>query len=393
MIYSDVYVLAVLSALVAVSEWLVRRTALRHAGSALLVILLTAIVANLGGLPTTSTPDAPVRVYDFIFAVVAPLSILWLLLRVNLRDLLRAGGPIIALFLIGSLGTVAGVLVGMLVVDGPTSIGPLYAALGGMFTGTYIGGSVNFNALALNYDVVRDGVLFGGAVVVDNIITAVWMVATLALPRLLLPLWRRRGVRQVEGTQGEVLLGIEEDTESLHPIDLGLILGLGLGALWLSDRAAEALGRLGVGLPSILVLTILALVLAQIPAVGRLRGARTLGMFSVYLFLAVIGAFCDLGALTQIGGLGITLLIFAATVAVVHGLVTFGAAWILRIDLEVAAVASQANIGGGTSALALARSLGRDDLVLPGVLVGSLGLALGTFFGFWVAQILLPGLF
>ncbi|MCB1057472.1 MAG: DUF819 family protein, partial [Acidobacteria bacterium] len=337
MIYSDVYVLAVLSGLVALSEWLVRRTVFRHVGTALLVILLTAVVANLGGLPTTSSPDAPVPVYDFIFAVVAPVSILWLLLRVNLRDLLQAGGPIIALFLIGSLGTVAGVLVGMLVVDGPRSIGPLYAALGGMFTGTYIGGSVNFNALALAYDVVRDGVLFGGSVVVDNIITTAWMVATLALPRLLLPLWRRRGAQRVVADRDEVLLGVEDDTESLHPIDLGLVLGLGFGGLWLSDRVSERLGQWGLDLPSILVLTILALFLAQIPAVGRLRGSRTLGMFAVYLFLAVIGAFCDLGALGEIGGLGITLLIFATTVAVVHGVVTFGAAWLLGIDLDVAA--------------------------------------------------------
>jgi len=38
-------------------------------------------------------------------------------------------------------------------------------------------------------------------------------------------------------------------------------------------------------------------------------------------------------------------------------------------------------VGGGSSALALARSLGRKDLVLPSILVGSLGTASGTFLG------------
>ena len=42
----------------------------------------------------------------------------------------------------------------------------------------------------------------------------------------------------------------------------------------------------------------------------------------------------------------------------------------------------------GTSALALAKSLGRGDLVLPGILAGSLGTALGTFAGFAVARVL-----
>ena len=139
---------------------------------------------------------------------------------------------------------------------------------------------------------------------------------------------------------------------------------------------------------SVLILTTIALVLAQIPAVARLQGTRLLGMFAVYLFLAVIGAFCDLVRLAEMGGTGFLLLGFAATLVVVHGVVTFGAARALRLDPDVAAVASQANVGGGTSALAVARSLGRPDLVLPGILVGSLGNALGTFLGFWVAAVL-----
>lgn len=72
----------------------------------------------------------------------------------------------------------------------------------------------------------------------------------------------------------------------------------------------------------------------------------------------------------------------------VHGTIVFGSARALKIDPQVAAVASQANIGGGTSALALARSLNRSDLILPAILVGSLGSALGTYLGFLTVGIL-----
>ncbi len=61
----------------------------------------------------------------------------------------------------------------------------------------------------------------------------------------------------------------------------------------------------------------------------------------------------------------------------------------MRLDPDVVAVASQANIGGGTSALALARSLDRSDLVLPAILVGSLGYGVGTYLGFLTAGYLL----
>lgn len=389
------YIAAVLCLVIAGTEWLVRRSFLRHGGTALMVIIFTAIIANFGLLPTSSTELDPVPAYDTIFGTVAPLAIVWLLLKVNLRDILRAGLPIITLFLIGSLGTVAGVIAGMALVDGPERIGPLFGPLGGMFTGTYTGGSVNFNAVALRYDVMREGVLFGGASAVDSIMTTVWMAATIAIPRWLRPHWpasRRSG----GGPAGEASgaadrapdLGVDEDTERVHPVDPALVLAIGFGTLWASQRLEAWTAGMGFPIPDILILTVIALILAQFRAITDLAGSRTLGLFSVYLFLCVIGAHCDVRALADIGPLGLALLVFTFTIIVVHGFVTFGAARLLRLDVDIAAVASQANVGGGTSALALARSLGRGDLVLPAVLIGSLGNAVGTFLGLWVARML-----
>jgi uncharacterized membrane protein len=375
------YILAVLCLFVALAEWLVRRTALRHAGTALLVILVTAVAANLGVLPAGSSEAAPVPVYDAIFAYLAPLAIFWLLLLVNLRDVLRAGVPAIALFLIGAAGIVVGTFVAVQLFD-MSALGPRHPAIAGMFVGTYIGGSINFNAVALSYDVVRDGVLYAGSVAVDNVVTTLWMVATLALPRLLAPLWGRYAVAGSAITT-EDMTGVAEDTEHIHPLDLALLLALGFTSLLAAERIAGI-----TGVPSILLITTFALVLAQFRVIGRLRGTRVLGMFAVYLFLAVIGAFCDVRALGQLGRLGFVLLAFAGILVLIHGIVIFAAARIMRLDLDVAAVASQANVGGSTSALALARSLGRADLVLPAVLIGALGNAIGTYLGFTVAGLL-----
>jgi uncharacterized membrane protein len=100
------------------------------------------------------------------------------------------------------------------------------------------------------------------------------------------------------------------------------------------------------------------------------------------VFLAVIGALCDIHSLAQIGALGRSMIHFVVAVVLIHGLIVFGVALVFRLDLQTAAVASQANIGGSTSALALARSFGRSDLVLPAILVGSLGNGIGTYLGF-----------
>jgi uncharacterized membrane protein len=389
---NPLYILGVLCVIVAVSEWLVRNTVLRHAGTALLGILLTAVVANIGIIPAGSSLEAPVPVYDAIFAYVAPLAIFWLILNVNLKDVLRAGLPLVALFCIGALATVAGVMAGMAVVDGAQSIGPNYNALGGMFAGTYIGGSINFNAVALEYDVVRDGVLYGGSVVVDNIVTTVWIAVTLAAPRVLYGIWsaRRPAASAATAATGVVdtagpIVDLAAELETFDPRRMAIVLALGGAAFWVSNGLAAWLASAGVAVPSILIITVVAIALAQVRAVSDLPGARVLGMFAVYLFLAVIGAFCDVNALGRLGDLGAPLMAFASITVAVHGIVIFGTAWIFRLDIAAAAVASQANVGGGTTALALAKSLGREDLLVPGILLGALGNGLGTFLGFLAA--------
>ncbi len=381
------WVVAVLAFLVVAAEWLVRRTALRHFGSALLVILLGALAANLEIIPSAS--DAT-PLYDGVFTYIAPLTIFWLLLEVNLKAVRAAGLPMLVMFLVGAGGTVAGVFAGIAVV-GADAFGTLTAPLAGMFTGTYTGGSVNFNAIGLHYRVVEEGGIYAGAVAVDNLVTALWMIATLALPPVLQRFFPRPRVAQAGDAPGYDELRHHHDTETVSPMDLGITLTLGAGALWLSGLLADALAGLGLPIPSILLLTTFALLLAQHPRFAALTGARVLGIFGVYVFLAVIGAHAEVAALAALGQLGVTLLVFVVVTVVVHGAVAFGAGWVLRQDWEVVAIASQANIGGGTSALALARSFDRPELFLPAILVGSLGTAGGTYLGFFVAGLMGAG--
>ncbi len=384
MIDAPLYVLAGLFALVLAAEWLARNTAARHLGAALLVILLAALAANLGLLPAG---DGTQPVYNGVFAYAAPLSIFFLMLEVNLRELKAAGLPMLVMFLLGSAGTLLGVLLALKLTGMETLVGGLAAPLGGMFAATYTGGSLNFNTLALHYGIVEEGGLYAGAVAVDNLMTSVWMIATLILPKILHGVLPRREVVMEQFADEREALRHHEDTETVSPLDLALLLTLGLAATWLSNLAASELSALGVEVPSLLILTTGALLLAQIPALGRLRGSRVLGMLAVYLFLAVIGAHADVSALADLGQLGLALFAFVAILMAVHGAVLFGVGSLLRHDWDLIAVASQANIGGGTSALALAKSLGRGDLLLPAILVGSLGTGLGTYLGFLVARL------
>lgn len=373
--------LAALLAVIGAAEFLARRTPLRHIGAALLTILLAAAAANAGLIPTYGDGHP---VYDAMFAELAPLGIFWLLLLVDLRSVVRAGGATLLLFAVGAGGTFVGALIAQAACGGPNVFGDLHHALTGMIVGTYVGGSVNFQAIAQEYDVARDPALFAGAAAVDNAVTTVWMALTIAAPRLLQRFWPSADDQR--GRPGpRDRLPVDDEVEAVTVLDLATVTALGCTGLAASRAIADVLGP---AVPDAVVLTTLALILAQLPAVRRLRGARVLGLLAVQLFLAVIGALCDIDALVRMGDLAPALIGLVGITVIVHGLVVLTAARALRIDVGTAAVASQANIGGGTTALALARSLGRADLELPAILVGSLGVAVGNYLGFGAAALL-----
>jgi uncharacterized membrane protein len=379
MFNNSLTILAVLFLNIVVAEWLNTKAFFKHVGTGLMVIILTAIVANLGIIPA-STPATPL--YDGIFAYIAPLSIFLMLLNINLNSLKKAGKPMLIMFLIGSVATVIGTLVAMWATNGKTKIGELYYALGGMYTGTYIGGSINFNAVALHYGVSQQGTLFSAATVADNIITAIWVIATLALPQLLNKLYPRKKLMEISDESKAETNNYTSDTESVRPFDLAFLLlisftGISLSA-WLSSQIPQ--------IPSILWLTTIALILAQFKIVNNLKGHKLLGLLGVYLFLAVIGAYCDVPALLKDGQLAIILMVFVSILVGVHGIIIYGMGALLKQDWDIVSIASQANVGGSASALALSRSLNRNDLTLPGILVGALGNATGTYWGILVAE-------
>ena len=110
-----------------------------------------------------------------------------------------------------------------------------------------------------------------------------------------------------------------------------------------------------------------------------------MGNYLLLLFLACNGA---QSVIANIIRMGPAVFIFAVGVVAIHGIVIFGIGLLLRIDPGTLAVASQANIGGSASAVALATARGYTDKLLPGVATGLLGYAVGNYLGLAVANLM-----
>jgi uncharacterized membrane protein len=72
----------------------------------------------------------------------------------------------------------------------------------------------------------------------------------------------------------------------------------------------------------------------------------------------------------------------------IHGIFIFGIGGLFRQDWDNVSIASKAKIRGAALAPVCVASHGRTDLQLPGLPVGSLGNAIGTYPGIRVAEFL-----
>jgi len=363
----------------ALALWLDYRFApLSRIGASLIAILLGALFSNLGLVPSQST------VYDTVTGPVTYLAIAWLLLAVDLTDVRRAGPRMMLAFTLALAGTTLGAFLGAVLFL------PVFGEdtwkLAGVLTGTYTGGSLNF--VAVGRTVGLEGTLFAGATAADNVTTAIWLGAT-----LMLPIWLRRFYPEPERVDDEETSGATAvQRHSHHPLfapisvsalNLGILLATGV----ILVVAASALGTLAPGIPTVVWLTTLALLAGNLTPLRRSPGSLQLGSLALLTFFVVIGIFSRIADILLVG---VEVFLLTLVVVGVHGLVVFGVGRLLKLDLPTLAIASQAAVGGPSSALAVAVTRDWKWLVLPGVIVGLLGYAVGSYLGLAVAFILRP---
>jgi len=371
-IADPIALLGVILAISAVAFWLEGRFGwAQKAGASLLIIVFGAVLSNLDLVPVASP------VYEVIMGPVTSLAIVWLLLSVNLRDVVKAGPRMLVAFALAVVGTMAGAIIATLLF-GDFFPGNAWR-MAGALTGTYAGGSVNF--VAIGREVGLSDSLFAATVAADNLLTAVWIGATLMLPIWLARFYPKRQPMESSEADSGAFHDKPLDALSARLRDLLTLGALAAGLL----IAAEWMARATPAVPSVLWLTTLALAAGQIPAVQALQGSFQLGLLALNLFFAIIG----IGSrVSEILAVGVEVLYFAAVVVLVHGLAVYGVGRLLKLDVETVSVASQAAVGGPSSALALTTARGWSRLALPGVLAGLLGYAVGNYAGLAVAALL-----
>ena len=367
----DFAIWAVLIAVAGFGFWCERFAWGRKYSGVMLLITLAIVLANLRIIPTS----APA--YDVVWDYLVPVAIPLLLMQADIKRIIRESGPTLIAFIIGAAAVVAGTIIGVAMFD----LGPNEAELAGIFTGTYIGGSLNFAAVA-EATGMQDSSLLTAAIAADNVVTNLHFLLIVFIPGVA---WM---ARRYPTHHMDTAVNFDAAARSPHRIADLDIAGL-LGSLALAFLLAAVGNVLAefIGKPqfSILAITALTLLVATfLPnQVGKLSGHTEAGNVLMFIFLASVGASADIWELIEIAPI---FFVFATVIIIVHLVVLFAVGKVMKLDLAELAMASAVCIGGPSSAAALASAKGWRDLLIPGVLAGSFGYAVGSFVGVAVVE-------
>ena len=353
----------------------------RKISAVVLIMFVAAAVSNVGLIPDDS------KLYGLLSDFTIPFAVCLVLLRVNLADFKKAGLPLLVAFLIASAASVAGVIVAGVALE-PFLHGLLGAEswkLAGPYTGTYIGGSLNFFALWEGLEIGNPD-LFAAANAVDVLsllpLITLWMILPDRLARRfpVADFWKKS---EKEAADEDAK---PEAPPALKVFDVVALCFIALVVMQLSELInLHLVSKVMPQIPTVLIVTTLALVLAQFGLVRRLQGAQELGNIAFYIFFAAVGAMMNIQKAISLSPI---LFAFVAIIMTVHFLVAYGVGRLFRLDIRIITIASSAAKSGPPTVLALANLKGWRELALPGVVMGLFGYALGNYAGVGTAYLL-----
>ena len=362
-----------------------------------------AIIALLGALVLTNLNIIPTHAPwfdDIIWGYVVPLAIPLLLLQCDIRKIWKESGRLLTLYLVGAVGTAASAIVAYKLVGNQI---PSPEGVAALMTGTYIGGGVNFAALSGTFKIPSEVV--AATTVADNLLMACYFFVLIAIPSIgfFRKAYKHPHIDEVERA------GIDDTAKTQaaaywerKPIslkDISINFAVSATIVWISTEVGIILTNI---IPTTnpvlsminelfgnkyLLMTTFAMLLATFGSkhVEKISGSQEIGTYLIYLFLFVIGVPASIKEiLTQAP----MLLVFCLIMVTINMLVTFIFGKLFHFSLEEIILASNANIGGPTTAAAMAISKGWVKLVGPIMLIGTLGYVIGTYFGTFIGQLL-----
>lgn len=334
----------------------------------LIIIVLAIIFSNSGILPFTSP------VYDVMWSYAVPLAIPLLLLRANIKKIIHEGGYVFVAFILAAAGTILGAVIFFnlagLIDDEAKTVSALLAS--------WIGGSANFVSTIEALKPENNSIVLA-ALAADNIVGNSFYLLLLIFASAA-PLVRLFPEHDLTD-QRLIIKHNQRKKESkggsftIQKLAVMMALSSAICAIGFLIEHIFSLPALG-----ILIISFLSVLIANVFAdsISKLDGDFDVGMFLMFLFFAAIGASANIQQAIESAPVFI---LFLGLISVCNLSILFLGGRIFKIGLPALLVGATSCALGAPNAAALAGARGWDSLITPGILVGILGYAIGTYIG------------
>jgi uncharacterized membrane protein len=358
--------------------------------------LIFAILAvNFRIIPTA----APV--YDAVWDYFIPLSVTMLLFKANIKTIIKDTGKMFLCFNISAVGTLIGVIVMFFLLK---NFIPELDKMAGILTGSYIGGGVNLFAVASSTKISET--MLSAEVIADNFVMAIVIFVLLWVPSSAFFKKRFKHPYQAEieknGASGDAKTKSASfwGKKEISLLDIAMTVATAVVIVTVATKIAGSLkaalapaagAGIVAGLPALILgnqyvmLTLIATCATSLfpKYFDKLKGAQEIGTYLIYVFFVVIGCPADIKDVILNAPL---LFVFCGMIALINIAWTLGVGKLLNQNVEELAIASNANIGGPSTAAAMAVAKGYDKLVVSAILVGLWGYIIGTPLGLIMTQ-------
>ncbi len=358
---------AAIFVIVIFSLWL-EKTKIGATVSAVVIIILTSIVlSNLSIIPKSA------GAYDVIGGYLLPLAIPLLLFKADLRRIIPETKGLLIAFLFGTLGTIIGVLIGVWLLP----LGDSSHQLAGIFSATYIGGSMNMAAVAQVVEI--DPTVLSSSVAADNVIGIMYLGLLIIMPSIKI-LHRYFPTKIIQQAKSLEIHSTQTTVDNFPQMDLLHIcfaLTLSLVITAISYGIAQFLGIKNY---AILFITAITVLIANIfpRQLKKLQGDYEIGMLFMYLFFVIIGASADIALMID-GAL--VLVLFTIIIIFFHLITILLGGKLFKLDLAEILIASNACAMGPATAVAMAAKNNWKTLTTPAIMLGVFGYVIANFVG------------
>lgn len=365
---------------------------------AVIALLIAITASNLKIIPT----DAPT--YDAVWGYIVPLAIPLLLFKTNIQSLVKESWKLLLLFLTSSMATMIGTVIAFLALRHYI---PDLDKISGMISASYSGGGVNYAAMSAKLEPSES--INAATIVADNMMMAFYFLILIGLAGIpiIRRIWGSPHTDEIEKdpemqnsrTLSEAywkpnLISLKDIAICLASSLLIVLISFKLSALLKAvlGTSDNIVGDLVINLitDKYLLLTTITFIVASVfkNSFEKLNGSQELGTYCIYLFFVVIGIPASITLIVTKAPL---LFVFVFIIAMVNLAITMGIGKLFKFNIEEVVMACNANIGGPTTAAALAISKGWTKLVGPILVIGTVGYVVGNYIGtivyFLVTQI------